>query len=119
DAGPPHRLPPVLRSECAAAGEQLAQGGAHGRVGVDDLAGREMEHAGGGGEHSGGAVRGEAGEQGRGGGVRGGGGRHPSTSRSAISASRMRARARLPSRRSSHRYRNTVLSNGVTTRRSS
>src|SRR5690606_20563099 len=82
-----HRLPPAVRGDGAAAGEQVAEVGAVAGFDVDDVARREVEHAVPGGEGTGGPVGGEAAEEFRGGSFRAGGGRgHPSTSRSAMSA---------------------------------
>lgn len=132
------RLVPALRVEHAVRAEQEVEAGGVGALGVHHLAVGQIERAALPDEYARGPLGGEP-DQHRGEGAggyagavphrqggrrgcrrrrRGGDHRHPSTSRPAISPRRIRASARLPSARDSHRCRKTLLSKVVGTKRS-
>ncbi len=136
-AGLGDRVPPAVGVQRAPCGEQDVETG-HGRaLGVHHLTVGEVERAALPDQDAGGLLGGEPAEYRRDPAPRPLPGRrpvphrqargrsrrcgpqsgHPSTSRPAISPSRMRASARLPSARASHRCRNTLLSKVVVTNR--
>ncbi len=119
-AGPVHCLAPALGGEAAAGGEEDVEAGGGRALRVDDTTVLQEEGAAVTEQGAGGAFRGEPGEEGGdcGEGVRSRGlGGHLSTSPSARALSLWRARARLPSARSSQRWRKTLLSKLVSTKR--
>ncbi len=117
-AGPVHRLAPALGGEAAAGGEEYVEAGGGRALGVHDAAVLQEEGAAVAEQGAGGALGGEPGEQGGDGGEAAHlGAGHLRTSPSARTRSLCRARARLPSVRSSHRWRKTLLSKLVSTKR--